>query len=109
MVVEQAQGEAHEEREEREYIFSPAVSSPSQRWKVSRASSHKTRRLYTSVPLLLQQYHKSSLTIVIMTNQYRVSADNPLCAALEFSDTEPADGPVKVSSPGLSLHFTLHL
>lgn len=42
-----------------ECISSPAVPSPSQRWKVNRASSHKPRSLYTSVPLLFQQHHNA--------------------------------------------------
>jgi len=48
MAVEAAQGRA-DIRRETERISSPAVPSPSQRWKVSWASSHNTRSLFTSV------------------------------------------------------------
>lgn len=44
--------------------------------------------------------------VVIMTNQYGLSADTPHCAALEFLNTDPVDSPVKVSSQGL--HFILY-
>lgn len=57
MAVERAQ--VWSTCEKRECISSPAVPSPSQRWKVNRASSHKPRSLYTSVPLLFQQHHNA--------------------------------------------------
>lgn len=100
-----------ERERERVYISSPAVSSPSQRWKVSRASSHNTPLPFHFSPAFIPAAPQRSLTIVIMTNQYRLSTDpppppHPSSAALEFLNTDPADSPVKVSSQGL--HFIVY-
>lgn len=91
--------------ERRAHISSPAVSSPSQRWKVSWAPSRRTLSLplYTSVPLLFRQHHNTLWQL----SSWRINMDSlqtpPVVLLLSFLNSDPADSPAKVSSRGLLL------
>lgn len=69
-------GGKHVCRSGRAHISCPAVSSPSQRWKVSGAPSggSVSLPLYTSVPSLFQQQHHNTLW---QLSSWRINMDSP--------------------------------
>lgn len=77
---ERAQEEKHIYMSGERIFPATAVSSPSQRRKVSRAPSRRTLSLSPSLhfsPAFIPAAPQHSLTIVIVTNQYGLSADAP--------------------------------
>lgn len=95
-------------QERRAHISSPAVSSPSQRWKVIGApSSGSVAPSLHFSPAFIPAAPQHSLTIVIVTNQYGLSAPplppppppHPMLLS-SFLKTDPTDGPATSVFPG---------